>query len=146
LDTVSNRSVRTLIAHRDAPQTRPLLADVERCGVGLISGYAWILPAVIAAGWILSWWGPRPIRWGLLPAATVISGLCVVIGVVMPVPPVSPESPCHPGQFQCMPQEPINWIVAGLIGFACCLALLLVTIVVEFIIWIGRRSGAFPRT
>ena len=70
----------------------------------------------------------------------------MVIGVAMPTPPISPQGPCRAGLVACTPQEPINWILAGMVGLAFCVALLLVTIVVESFIWIGRRSAAFART
>lgn len=67
-----------------------------------MSVYVWILPAVIAAAWILSWWGQRWIRWTLLPAGAVVSVLFVVTGFHLPVPPLSPDSGCTREQVQCM--------------------------------------------
>jgi len=100
----------------------------------VISSYVWILPAVIAAGWVLSWWGTRRIRWGLLSAAAVVSALCVTNGFLTKGPPVTPQTVgCSPA-FECMNWGPIYWIEAGLIGFACCVVLTLVTLVAEIII------------
>ncbi|WP_329457028.1 hypothetical protein [Streptomyces sp. NBC_01497] len=110
--------------------------------MGLISGYAWILPAVTAAGWILSWWGQRRLRWYLLSAAAVVSVLCVVIGVLTKGPAVSPEDVgCSPA-FACMDWDPIYWLEAGLIGLGCCLVLMLLTGAVEIVIRIGRWVSA----
>ena len=110
--------------------------------MGLISGYAWIVPAVTAVGWVLSWWGPRRIRWGLLSASAVVSVFCVLVGVLGMGPPVSPEDVGCSSPMACMDWSPIYWVVAGLIGFVCCGALAVVTVVVEIVVRTGRGASA----
>ncbi len=60
--------------------------------MGIVPDYVFTLPAVIAAGWILSWWGTQRIRWVLLSAAAVVSVLCIVIGFQTKGPPVTPQN------------------------------------------------------
>jgi hypothetical protein len=121
----------------------------------MTSGYVWILPALIAAGWILSWWGSRRIRWGLLFVAVVISVLCVAFGFhTYGGTPSVPEDlrthgvtfssddlRCSPF-FECMDRYPVYWMMTGLIGSVCCVALTLVTSVVDIITWFNRRGSA----
>lgn len=103
----------------------------------MISDYVWVLPAVTIAGWIASWWGPRWIRWSLLSGSTVVSVLCVVTGGLTKGSPVGPEdSGCSPA-FACMDWHPIYWLEAGLIGFVCCVVLLVPTVVADLV----NRSG-----
>ena len=123
-----------------------------------LSGNEWILPSVIAAGWILSWWGPRWIRWVLLPTAAVISVLCIVFGLFHTdsgtptlsetvgmhqdgVAFYSDDSHCSPF-FACMDRYPVYWMMAGLIGFVCCVALTLVTSAVDIVTGFKRRASA----
>jgi O-antigen ligase len=105
----------------------------------MISGYVWILPAVIAVGWVLSWWRARWMRWGLLCAGAVISVLCLVAGSHLSSPPLSPDSGCTREQVQCMDWRPVPWLESGLIGFVCCVLLLIVTTVAEIVIWRSSR-------
>jgi O-antigen ligase len=107
----------------------------------MISGYAWILPAVIAVGWILSWWGARWIRWSLLATGVVVSVLVFVTGFHVSSPPLSPDSGCTREQVQCMDGRPIPWLEAGLFGFACCVLLLIVTTVADIVIRLENRSS-----
>jgi hypothetical protein len=126
--------------------------------LGTLSGNEWILPAVIATGWVLSWWGPRRIRWVLLPTAAVICVLCIVFGALdvgRGAPTVEEMARMHEAgvtfyadQFHCSPyiacmdQYPVYWMMAGLIGFVCCVALMLVTSVVDAVTWSNRRASA----
>jgi hypothetical protein len=107
----------------------------------MISGYVWILPAATTVGWILSWWGSRRLRWGLLAAAVVVSVLCLVISYQTRGTPISPDSDCRPA-FQCMDWDPIYWVEAGLIGLGCIIVLVVVTVVVEAINKLVRSSAA----
>ncbi|MFG2732286.1 hypothetical protein [Streptomyces canus] len=106
----------------------------------MISISVWILPAVIVAGWILSWWGARWIRWSLLSAGVVVSVLFVVTGFQLPVSSLSPDSGCTREQVQCMNSRPVYWLETGLIGFVCCVVLLVVTIVAEIVIRFETRA------
>ncbi|WP_217551394.1 hypothetical protein [Streptomyces sp. GbtcB6] len=106
------------------------------------SGCVWILPAVIVAGWIPSGWGPRWIRWSLLSAGVVVSVLFVVTGFRLPVPSLGPDSGCTREQVQCMNSRPVFWLETGLIGFGCCVVLLLPTTVAEIVIRIETRAAA----
>ncbi|MFD8812972.1 hypothetical protein ACFV23_16170 [Streptomyces sp. NPDC059627] len=93
-------------------------------------------------GWILSWWGTRWIRWCLLSAATVISVSCLVIGDREKGPQISPGTiGCSPA-LACMGWRGIYWLEAGLIGFACCLALLIMTAVADIVLWFDHRRAA----
>ena len=107
-----------------------------------MSVYVWILPAVIAAAWILSWWGQRWIRWTLLPAGAVVSVLFVVTGFHLPVPPLSPDSGCTREQVQCTNARPVFWLETGLFGFVCCVLLLIPTIVAEIVNRVETRASA----
>ncbi|WP_405863155.1 hypothetical protein OG407_32850 [Streptomyces sp. NBC_01515] len=108
----------------------------------MISAYVWILPALTTAGWILSWWGPRWIRWSLLAAAAVISVLCVAIAGLTKQPPARPENiGCSPA-LECADWHPVHWFEAGLFGFACCVLLLIPTIVTEIVNWFELRATA----
>ncbi|MFF0010240.1 hypothetical protein [Streptomyces sp. NPDC005374] len=100
----------------------------------MISVSLWILPTVTVVGWILSWWGARWIRWGLLFAGIVVSVLVVVTGFALPVPPLPPNSGCTREQVQCMDSRPVPWLEAGLIGFGCCAVLLVVTVVADILL------------
>lgn len=101
--------------------------------MGWVSGYVFILPAATIAGWALSWWGPPQLRWWLPVVAAAVSVVCIVIGIESKGPPVTPETAgCSP-LIECMDPHPLYWIEAGMFGFACCIVLLLITIVVEFI-------------
>jgi hypothetical protein len=112
--------------------------------VGIVSNYVFIVPAVITVGWVLSWWRSWLVRWALLFTAATISVLCVVGSSLGPAPQVTPPGHCLAGQIQCMPppQGPIDWFAAGLVGFAWCVVLLVVTLVVEIIILIRSWASA----
>ncbi|MFG2963942.1 hypothetical protein ACGFZS_11770 [Streptomyces sp. NPDC048288] len=97
---------------------------------------------MIAAGWILSWWGPPRIRSILLSVSAVVAVLCLAVGNLTKGEPVSPEdASCSPA-FTCMYWHPIYWVEAGLIDFGCCLALLVVTVLVDTVVRLGRRAFA----
>jgi hypothetical protein len=122
---------------------RPEFDVAARSGVGVTDGHNWILPAVIAGGWGLSWFGPRALRWGLLTAATVCSILCFPITLLTPVTPVSPSSSCR-AAMECMSGgSALYWIMNGLIGFACCIVLSMLTLAIETIVaalgWASRH-------
>ncbi|MEW1826661.1 hypothetical protein [Streptomyces sp. NPDC088196] len=104
-----------------------------------MSAQVWILPAVIAVGWILSWWGPPWIRWTLLPAGAVVSVLVVVMGFNLPVPPLPPDIGCTRQQVQCWDERPVFWLETGLLGFVSCVVLVVPTLVAEIVAWIGNR-------
>ena len=108
--------------------------------MGIISGYAWILPAVIAVGWIVAWWGMRWIRWGVLGTGVIVSVLVFVAGVHVSSPPLPPHSGCTRQQVQCMDGRPIPWLEAGVFGVACCVLLLCVTLVAEVVLLLANRS------
>ncbi|GAA2314297.1 hypothetical protein GCM10010234_69220 [Streptomyces hawaiiensis] len=106
----------------------------------IVPGYVFILPAVIVAGWILSWWGARRVRWVLLSAAAVVSVLCVVIGWHAMGPPADPRTVDCSSSWACTDPGSLYVVAAGLLGFGCCLVLLLLTLVGEAIlIRRGRR-------
>jgi len=104
-------------------------------------GYNWILPAVTTGGWLLAWLGPRALRWGLLTAATVLSILCFPIALLTQGRPVSPSINCRVAM-ECMSDSPLYWIMNGLSGFACCVALAFLTLAIETIVaglgWASR--------
>ena len=112
----------------------------------LVTGYAWIAPAVIVAGWLLSWWGPRWSRWLLLLSASAICALCVVVPfLVLTLSPKTPfvprydcQSPLDCSDWSLAPQ--LHWAVAGLIGLVFCVELAVVTAVIDRIISFRRRS------
>lgn len=109
---------------------------------GMISGYVWILPTVTTAGWIASWWGPRWIRWTLLSAAAVVSVLCVAAGGAEKGSPADPTAVgCSP-PIACMDWHAVYWLEAGLFGFACCVVLLVPTIVAEIVLRLENRATA----
>ncbi|MCE3032082.1 hypothetical protein [Streptomyces sp. CMSTAAHL-2] len=92
----------------------------------------------------LSWWIPWQIRWRLLATASVISVLCVVIaflGFMSKKPINSNEIGCDPIA-RCTDWRPLYWLEAGVISFACCMALTVVTFVVEKIAQIRCRTSA----
>jgi O-antigen ligase len=107
-----------------------------------MSGYVWILPAVIAVGWILSWWSRPWMRWTLLPAGAVVSVLVVVMGFNLPVPPLPPDSGCTREQVQCWDSRPVFWLETGLLGFVCCAVLVVPTLVAEIVVRMGKRGAA----
>ena len=108
----------------------------------MTDGYDWILPAVTIVCWILSWLGPRGLRWGLLTVATVLSILCFPLALLMPATPVSPSSNCRP-VVECTSLSPLYWGMAGLIGFVCCIALSILTLAIDAIMaalgWSSRH-------
>jgi hypothetical protein len=108
----------------------------------MISAYVWILPATIVAGWILSWWRARWVRWSLLSAGVVASVLCAVAGFQLPSPALDPQSGCTREQVQCMDFGPVPWLESGLIALACCVVLLFITTVAELVIWSENRAAA----
>jgi hypothetical protein len=100
-----------------------------------------VLPVVTVAGWILTWWGSRRTQWVLLSAAAVVSVLCVIAGAISKGPPATPQSvSCSPA-FACMDPHPIYWIATGLIGVVCCVALMILTVLVEVVFTVGRRTS-----
>ncbi|MFF9028717.1 hypothetical protein [Streptomyces iakyrus] len=106
----------------------------------IVPGYVFILPAVIVAGWILSWWGARRVRWVLLSAAAVVFVLCVVIGWHAMGPPADPRTVECSSSWACTDPGSLSLVAAGLLGSGCCLVLLLLTLVGEAIlIRRGRR-------
>lgn len=109
--------------------------------MGVVPDYVFILPVVIIAAWILSWWGTRRVRWILLSAAAVVSVLCVVLGWHAMGPPVDPRTVgCSPA-LECMDARPLYLLAAGLLGVGCCLVLLILTLVGEAIrIWRADRD------
>jgi hypothetical protein len=125
-----------------AAADRPDLDVAKRFSVGIVPNYLFILPAVIVAGWILSWWRTRRVRWILLSAATLVSVLCVVIGWQAMGPPVDPRTISCSSALACFDPRPLYPVVAGLLGLACCVALLVLTLVGELIIWFRRRASA----
>ena len=110
----------------------------------MTDGYDWILPSVTTVGWILSWLGPRALRWGLLTATTVLSILCFPIELLIPVTPVSPSSTCR-AAVECMSQTPLYWVINGLTGFVCCIVLSILTLAIETIVaalgWASRHRA-----
>ena len=114
------------------PGGRPfrLRLDIaERFSLGTADGYVWVLPAVIAAVWILSWWRPLRSRWLLLLMAFAISVLCFAYGVhsfgmtpagVQESLPKgdtfsSKDFQCSPF-FECLDRYPVFWLMASLPG------------------------------
>ncbi|WP_326664811.1 hypothetical protein [Streptomyces canus] len=98
-----------------------------------------ILPAVIVVGWILSWWGARRVRWILLSAAGVVSVLCVVIGRQELGPPADPRTVNCSSTWACTDPGSLYLVAAGLLGFGCCLVLLILATAVSNA---GRSPGA----
>jgi len=99
-----------------------------------------ILPAVIVVGWILSWWGARRVRWILLSAAGVVSVLCVVIGRQELGPPTDPRTVNCSSTWACTDPGSLYLVAAGLLGFGCCLVLLILAILGEaMVVWRRRR-------
>ena len=73
---------------------------------------------------------------------TIISVACLLIGYREKGPQISPGTVgCSPA-LECMDWRGIYWLEAGLIGFVCCLALLIVTTVAEIARWFDRRGTA----
>ena len=105
----------------------------------IVPGYVFILPAVIVVGWILSWWGTRRVRWVLLSAAAVVSVLCVVIGWHAMGPSADPRTVRCSSTWACMQPGSLYLFAAGLVGFGCCLVLLILAIVGEAILIRRRR-------
>lgn len=111
--------------------------------MGLVIGYALLLPAVTVGGWILSWRGEWWIRWCLLIVATVVSVYCVIhgFGTMQPLPnATNPYVCCRTSDDSG--SSPLFWIAAGVIGFVCCLVLTFVTIVTEIVRYAGRTGSA----
>jgi hypothetical protein len=109
----------------------------------VVSERLFTLPAVILAGWALSWWGPRKVRWGLLSAATVVSALCVLIGVRTNGPPATPQGTDCSSALACVDPSSVYWLVTGLLGFACCVVLTTVTLLVGVV---SREDAGPPRS
>ncbi|MYS21778.1 hypothetical protein GA0115240_135237 [Streptomyces sp. DvalAA-14] len=108
----------------------------------IVPDYVFILPVVIIAAWILSWWGTQRVRWILLSAAAVVSVLCVVFGWHVRGPSVDPRTVgCSPA-VECMDARPLYLLAAGLLGIGCCLVLLILTLMGEAIrIWRADRDA-----
>jgi hypothetical protein len=101
-----------------------------------------ILPAVTLMGWIASWWGSRRLRWILLSIAAGMSVLCAVIGQDATGPGPDPQTiGCSPA-FACADLRPVFVLVSGLLGLVCCLALAVLTLVVEFVVRVRRKASA----
>jgi hypothetical protein len=94
---------------------------------------------VIVAGWILSWWGARRVRWFLLAAGAVVSVLCVVVDWHVMGPPADPRTVACSSTWACTDPGSLYLVAAGLLGFGCCLVLLILALVGEAIL-IGRRG------
>jgi hypothetical protein len=108
----------------------------------LIHGYGWVLSAVIIAGWALSWWTRRWVRWTVLCIAEVACVLCVAYGYADGWQPIS-ESQLHCLHVvECLNLHPLGWINNGIVGLTCSLVLMLVTGAVELVIVYKPRSSA----
>ncbi|MET9788211.1 hypothetical protein [Streptomyces canus] len=116
-------------------RTRKLTGDLPT-----VKSYVFILPAMIVVGWILSWWGARRVRWILLSAAGVVSVLCVVIGRQELGPPADPRTVNCSSTWACTDPGSLYLVAAGLLGFGCCLVLLILAILGEaMVVWRRRR-------
>ena len=106
--------------------------------MGLVSGYVWILPALIVTGWFASFWGPDWAQWALVLGGIVFSVSCVAISFLVvatrPKTPFVPTPECHT-PIECWgpgsDSGPISWLVAGVLGFACCVVLVVATLMVD---------------
>jgi hypothetical protein len=125
---------------------RAQLNVAERFSMYLIHGYGWFLSAVIIAGWALSWWAPRWVRWTVLCIAAVASILCIAYGFTDYGRPLD-ESQLHCSPFiECLNQHPVGFMTNGIVGLGCSLLLVLVTSVVELVLLACPPECGHPDT
>jgi len=115
--------------------------------MGLITEAACILPMVVFAAWLASWWRLRWIRWVLLCGGVLASVLLAVIPTVIieshPAAPFVRTPTCDsPMCWNSGRADPLAWWVAGFVGVAFCLALAVVTALIEVALDIRRRASA----
>lgn len=114
--------------------------------MGLVTGTAWILPAVVFAAWLVSWRWPWWIRWSLVGGGIIVSVLAAVIptliGLSQPAAPFVPTPMCDsPMCWNSGRANPLDWWVTGIVGVAFCLALAVVTGLIEVGLDIKRRAS-----
>lgn len=112
----------------------------------LITGAAWILPAVVFAAWLASWWWLRWIRWVLVCAGTIVSVLVAVIATLIigsqPAAPFVRTPMCgSPMCWNSGRADPLPWWVIGFVGVAFCVALAVVTALIDIVLEITRRAS-----
>ncbi|MCX5398966.1 hypothetical protein [Streptomyces sp. NBC_00102] len=112
--------------------------------MGLVLAYVLILPAVILLGWIASWWGTRRMRWIGLSVAAAASVVCAVIGQDAMGPRTDPHTLGCASALECTDLRPAFVIASGLLGFVVCLALVVLTLVAEFVVSVRRKVPARP--
>ncbi|MGW1468616.1 hypothetical protein ACWCPT_30265 [Streptomyces sp. NPDC002308] len=108
--------------------------------MGVVLACVLILPAVILLGWIASWWGTRRLRWIGLSVAAAASVVCAVVGRDAMGPRTDPHALGCSSALECTDLRPVFVIASGLLGFASCLALVVLTLVVEFVVRVRRKE------
>ncbi|WP_327175663.1 hypothetical protein OG599_10260 [Streptomyces sp. NBC_01335] len=110
--------------------------------MGVVLAYVLILPAVILLGWIASWWGTRRLRWIGLSVAAAASVVCAVIGQEAMGPRTDPHALGCSSALECTDLDPVFVIASGVLGLVFCLALMVLTLVVEFVVSVRRKKSA----
>jgi hypothetical protein len=108
--------------------------------LGETAAVDWILPALLAAAWLLSWLTRRRIRLWFLAVAVALSILCVPAGMVAGTAQMSGAT-CGPGDSSCFSIDEVDWWLNGLFGFLTCALLGFLTVAVESVMAVVRRTS-----
>ncbi|WP_211244407.1 hypothetical protein [Actinospica robiniae] len=112
----------------------------------LVTGTTFILPAVLFAVWLVSWRWERWTRWVLVCLGISASVLLAVIPTVIigrqPAAPFVPPMCDSPMCWESGRSDPLAWWVAGFVGVAFCVALALLTGLIEIALDVRRRASA----
>ncbi|MFF7363281.1 hypothetical protein [Streptomyces sp. NPDC008125] len=110
--------------------------------MGVVLACVLVPPAVILLGWIASWWGTRRLRWIGLSVAAAASAVCAVIGRDAMGPRTDPHALGCSSALECTDLRPVFVIASGLLGCVACLALVVLTFVIEFVVRVRRKESA----
>jgi hypothetical protein len=107
-----------------------------------VDWHHWVLPALLAVAWLLLWLTGRRVRLWFLPIAVALSILCVPAGMIAGSAQTSGAS-CGPNEL-CFSMHEVDWWFNGLFGFVTCAVLAILTLVVELVMTIVRRTSDGP--
>ena len=113
--------------------------------MGSITGAACVLPVVVFAAWLASWWWRRWIRWVLVSGGAFVSVLVIVIPTLIigsqPAAPFVRTPTCDsPMCWNSGRADPLAWWSSGLVGIAFCVALAVMTALIEIVLDANRGT------
>jgi hypothetical protein len=112
-------------------------------GLGESTPIDWVLPALLAVAWLLSWLTRRRVRLWFLPIAVAVSILCVPAGMIAGSAQMS-GSTCGPHDLSCFSMQEVDWWFNGLLGFVACGVLAILTLAVELVMAFIRHTSEGP--